>query len=198
MLHSATKIHGFIGSRQRNKQNKTILPHGPLAAPRPQFENQWCKQCIMDLFLSLLCSEVVCKSLHMSTFSALPDWHGRAWGKASRRCTVSHEAIWSELWPRCRRTCCSVTSWTTHSACSLRGMGWCTPPRCTLNMNREVQAVKLTAQETNSINPSSVGKGFSPAQTEYQIQDRIQNRIWMYTDVIEWLTLGLSELHWVD
>lgn len=51
---------------------------------------------------------------------------------ADRHYNVFLWAIWSELWPHCRRTCCSVTSWTIHSVYSLRDRGCCRPPRDSL------------------------------------------------------------------
>lgn len=50
----------------------------------------------------------------------------------SHHCKAFLWATWSELWPHCRKTCYSVTSWTTRSVCSQMDKGWCTPPQCTL------------------------------------------------------------------
>lgn len=50
----------------------------------------------------------------------------------SHHCRAFLWATWSELWPHCRKTCYSVTSWTTRSVCSQMDKGWCTPPQCTL------------------------------------------------------------------
>lgn len=68
----------------------------------------------------------------VSVLGSVPGWCGPVWDTAGRRCKVSPWATWIGLWLRCRRTCCSVTSWTIHWVYSLRDRGWCTPPQYNL------------------------------------------------------------------
>lgn len=67
-----------------------------------------------------------------------PGWHGPVWGTVDHHCKASPSATWNALWPRCRRTCYIVTSWTTHWACSQTDRGWCKPPQYTLKPQRQL------------------------------------------------------------
>lgn len=68
----------------------------------------------------------------VSVPGSVPGWCGPVWDRAGRRCKVSPWATWIGLWLRCRRTCCSVTSWTIRWVYSRRDRGWCTPPQYNL------------------------------------------------------------------
>lgn len=85
------------------------------------------------IFTQFINIHATVSEFHLFSCSACsPGWCGPVLDTAARRCTASPGATWSELWPRCHRTCCSGTSWTTRWVYSRRDRGWCRPPRCNL------------------------------------------------------------------